>query len=106
MLPFVLLAVLAVAPAPDPFAPLALYNGTWTVHAQHSFSGAPGPDTLVNHCTLGTAFYSCEQIVNGKAAALVVFTLSSEPGKFAVDNIFPNGRASSGTDLFIHGDHW
>jgi len=106
MLPFLLLAALAFAPASDPFAPLALYNGTWTVHAQHPFSGAAGPDTLVNHCTHGTAFYSCEQIVNGKPAALVVFTLSSEPGKFDVDNILPNGHASSGTGLIVQGDHW
>ncbi len=106
MLPFVLLAALVVAAASNPFAPLELYNGTWTVHAQHSFSGADGPDTLVNHCNRGQAFYTCEQIVNGKPAALVIFTASSEPGKFDVDNILPNGHASSDTDLFIHGDHW
>ena len=106
MLPFLLLAALAFAPITDPFAPLNLYNGTWTVRAQHPFSGGSGPDTLVNHCTRSEAFYTCEQIVNGKSAALVIFTASSEPGKFDVDNILPNGHASSDTDLFIHGDHW
>jgi len=94
------------AAAPNPFAPLELYNGTWTVHAQHPFSGGSGPDTLVNHCNRGQAFYTCEQIVNGKPVALVIFTASSGPGKFDVDNVLPNGHASSDTDLFIHGDHW
>src|SRR5665213_2957025 len=106
MFKLLLLAALAFAPASDPFAPLSAYNGTWTVHAQHSFSGKPGPDTLVNHCNRGQAFYTCEQIVNGKPAALVVFTLSVEPGKFDVDNILPNGHASSGTGLIVQGDHW
>jgi hypothetical protein len=106
MLSVVLLAALAIAPTADPFAPLELYNGTWTVHAQHSFSGAAGADTLVNRCTRGQAFFSCEQVVNGKPAALVVFTASSEAGKFDVDNILPNGHASSDTDLVINGDHW
>ena len=88
---------------------LAAYDGAWSVHAQHSFSGAPGPDTLVNHCHRGQAFFTCEQVVNGKPAALVIFTLSSTPGKFDVDNVLPNGHASSDTDLLIsgtHNEHW
>ena len=94
-------------PAPtDPFAALEVYEGTWTVRAEHPFSGGAGPDTLVNHCTRGQAFYSCEQTVNGKAAALVVFTLSDTPGRYAVNTILPNGHTSSGTDLMIEGDHW
>jgi hypothetical protein len=105
MLRIFLLAALAIAAA-DPFAPLAVYNGTWSVHAQHPFSGGTGPDRLENHCTHGQAFLSCEQIVNGKPAALVVFTISKEPGKYDVDNIRPNGYASSNTDLLINGDHW
>ncbi len=108
-IPAFVLAALAGAPAPSPFAPLEIYNGTWTVRAQHSFSGNPGPDTLTNHCHVGEAFYTCEQIVNGKPAALLIFTLSSEPGKFDVDSIMPNGHASSDTDLLIsgpHNEHW
>lgn len=92
--------------AGDVFAPLAVYNGTWTVRAEHPFAGGTGPDTLENHCTHGQAFFACEQIVNGKPAALVVFTVSKEPGKFDVDSILPNGHASSDTDLFVKGDHW
>lgn len=111
MLPL-LLAVALQTPAPaqpsspGPFSPLAVYDGAWRVRAQHPFSGGSGPDTLVNHCTTGQAFFTCEQVVNGKPAALVVFTVSKEPGKFDVDNILPNGHASSDTDLFVHGDHW
>lgn len=109
MLALVLLLALQTAASPsaaDPFAPLAIYNGAWSVKAQHPFGNTPGPDILQNRCTHGVAFYTCEQVVNGKSAALVIFTLSKEPGKFDVDNILPNGHASSDTDLFVKGDHW
>ena len=106
MLRLTFLLAAALATAPGPFAPLAVYNGTWIVHAQHSFTGNPGPDTLINRCTTGTAFFTCEQIVNGKPTALVIFTLSKEPGKYDVDNVLPNGYASSNTDLYVAGDHW
>ena len=63
----------------------------------------------MNHCHRNEAFYTCEQVVNGKPAALVIFTLSGTAGKFDVDNVLPNGHASSDTDLLIsgeHGEHW
>ncbi len=109
MLAFVLLAVLqnsVPAAANDAFAPLRVYDGRWTVHAQHSFSGGSGLDSLVNHCHGDQAFFTCEQVVNGKPAALMVFVPGKEPGKFDVDSITPNGHASSDTDLFVKGEHW
>lgn len=60
----------------------------------------------MNHCHRGEAFYTCEQVVNGKSVALLIFTVSKTPGKLDVDNVLPNGHASSDTDLFIEGDHW
>ncbi len=109
MLPLLLLPFLSLPPAPPadgPFAALTIYNGTWSVKALHAFSGGTGPDTLENHCTAGQAFYTCEQIVNGSPAALVIFVVAKEPGKFDVDNVLPNGHALSNTDLFVKGDHW
>jgi len=107
-------AMLHVEPARNPFAALAVYSGTWTVNAQHPFSGGTGPDTLINRCAAtaappGEAFFTCEQIVNGKAAELVIFTLSKYPGTFGVANVLPNGHASSNTDLIIdpaNSSHW
>lgn len=106
LLASVLMLPFGLARAGSAFAPLCVYEGTWTVHAQHPFSGGAGPDTLVNHCHEDQAFYTCEQVVNGKPAALVIYTISGEPGKYDVDNVLPNGHASSDTDLLIHGDHW
>jgi hypothetical protein len=59
------------ASAPDPYGPLALYNGKWDV-ATPSDKGTQ-PTHLVNHCERTGIFFVCEQVVNGKSEALVVF---------------------------------
>lgn len=88
------------------FAPLKLYEGTWTVVSAHTAAGDGRPDTVVNHCTEGSAFYTCEQMVNGKAIALVVFTATDDPAKFHTQPVLPTGRAVGRSDLTIAGDHW
>ncbi|MEO8926696.1 MAG: hypothetical protein ABI306_05980, partial [Caulobacteraceae bacterium] len=58
----------AVAAADDPYAPLKLYDGAWIV------TSSDGKTTrLDNHCAKTGLFFACEQVVNGKPAALVVF---------------------------------
>jgi hypothetical protein len=88
------------------FAPLRVYEGTWTVVSAHTVAGDGRPDTLVNHCTESTAFYTCEQVVNGKSLALIVFTSTDDPTKFHTQPVLQNGRAIGISDLTITGDHW
>src|SRR5450432_1346662 len=101
------IAVAALAMGPpgksskEVFAPLSVYDGAWTVTVDGGTA-----DSLVNRCNTGTAFYTCEQVVNGKPVALLIFTAAKEEGKFDVDNVLPNGHASSDTDLIIDGNRW
>ncbi len=88
------------------FTPLKVYDGTWTIAAQHTMAGDGKPDMLTNHCTEGAAFYSCEQVVNGKAIALIVFTATDDATKFHSQPVLPDGRAVGRGDLTIAGDHW
>ena len=88
------------------FAPLKVYEGTWTVVSAHTMAGEGRPDTIVNHCTEGTGFYTCEQVVNGKSLALLVFTATDDPTKFHSQPVLPNGQAVGISDLTIIGDHW
>lgn len=88
------------------FTPLAVYNGTWKVTSPHTLAGPGKPDTLVNHCTEGAAFFTCEQVVNGKPVALLVFTATEAPMKFRTNPVLPNGHVLDGGDLTIDGDHW
>ena len=86
MLALLLLAVIQNAagaqPAPDPFTLLTVYNGSWTIKAEHPWSGGPpgSLDHLVSHCHRFTLYFACEQTVDGKTQALLVYTATSSPG--------------------------
>jgi hypothetical protein len=88
------------------FAPIKVYEGTWTVVSAHTMAGQGRPDTIVNHCNEGTAFYTCEQVVNGKSLALIVYTATDDPTKFHSQPVLPDGQAVGRGDLTILGDHW
>ena len=88
------------------FAPIKVYEGTWTVVSAHTMAGEGRPDTIVNHCNEGTAFYTCEQVVNGKSLALIVYTATDDPTKFHSQPVLPDGQAVGRGDLTILGDHW
>jgi hypothetical protein len=88
------------------FAPIRVYEGTWTVISAHTMAGEGRPDTVVNHCNEETAFYTCEQVVNGKSIALIVFTATDDPTKFHTQPVLTNGQAAGLADLTIVGDHW
>jgi hypothetical protein len=112
MLPILLFALLQnptpPQPSPDPFAPLTIYNGAWTVHAEHPWSGAaPGtPDHLTSHCQRFTLYFACEQTVNGKPQALLVYTATNSPGKLNCRLINPDGLAGGRGDLTLDGNHF
>jgi hypothetical protein len=88
------------------FAPLHVYDGTWTVSSAHTMAGEGKPDTLVNHCTESGSFYVCEQVINGRSMSLVVFTAASEAGKYYSDVVLADGRTVGRTDLTVTPDHW
>ncbi|HEY5071113.1 MAG TPA: hypothetical protein VII63_03695 [Caulobacteraceae bacterium] len=69
---------LACAAADDPYAPLKLYEGDWLVTS----TGSAKPMRVENHCARTGLFFACEQVVDGKSAALVVF--------------LPEGRSAAG----------
>ena len=66
----------AAISADDAYAPLKLYDGAWTVVS------SDGKTThLENHCARTGLFFACEQVVNGKPAALVVFLPQGRTGE-------------------------
>jgi hypothetical protein len=112
MLALLLIALMqnppASPPPADPFAPLAIYNGTWTVHAEHPWSGAaPGtPDHLISRCQRFILYFACEQTINGKPQSLIVYTSINSPGKLHTRFIEPDGLAGGRGDLTLDGNHW
>ena len=98
--------LMMMAAASAAFAPIRVYEGTWTLVAAHTMAGEGKPDTIVNHCSEGTAFYTCEQVVNGKSLVLLVFTATDDPTKFHTQPVLPDGKAVGRGDLTIVGTHW
>ena len=98
----------AVHPASDPFAPLTIYNGFWTVRAEHPWSGGPPgtADHLASKCQRFTQYFACEQTVNGKTLSLIVYTAAQSPDKLHTRFIQPDGLAAARGDLSLQGNHW
>ncbi|HEX4578131.1 MAG TPA: hypothetical protein VH117_12320 [Edaphobacter sp.] len=88
------------------FTPIRVYEGTWKLVSAHTMAGEGKPDMIVNHCYEGSAFYACEQVVNGKPVVLLVFTATEDPTKFHSQPVLPDGHAVGRGDLTIVGDHW
>jgi hypothetical protein len=56
--------------ADDPYAPLALYDGTWD---STTTIGEKESVRIENHCARTGLFFVCEQMLKGKTGSLAVF---------------------------------
>jgi len=92
----------------DPFSDLTIYDGDWTVHASHPWSGAPAgtAEHLRSRCRRFTLYFACEQTLNGKVLALIVYTAGESRGHINTRTIAPNGLAGGRGDLVIEGARW
>jgi hypothetical protein len=95
----------ALAAGADPYAALAAMDGRWTRTPAGGRS-----QTIENRCHRTGLFFTCEQIVGGKPAALVVFLPRESQGKrqvFKVETLTAAGdRAAPWKELVIDGDTW
>jgi len=93
------------AAAGDAYAPLRLYAGAWQVTKATAPTGKP--DRLVNDCAQAGHYFVCQQTVNGKPGALVVFIPDRVAGQYHNQVVLPDGAALGppGT-LVIAGEHW
>jgi hypothetical protein len=97
----------AATVADDPYAPLRLYNGKWQLVSDDQ----KAPTNIENHCAQTGVFYSCEQIVDDKTAALVVFLPMAKTKTGGEDYrthvLTPDAKPSGGWhNLTIEGDKW
>ena len=83
------------------YAPLWLYKGTWEVKP------AGGKvDKLLNECNLIGKYFGCQQTVNGRLSALVIFIPADKSGHYFTQAVLPEGWAVGRGELEIDGDHW
>ena len=93
------------AEATDPYVALKVMDGHWVATASNGHTRA-----IDNHCARTGVFFECEQSVNGKAAALVVF-LPQQSGRrglaYRVQTLTAAGdRPGPWRDLLIDKDRW
>jgi hypothetical protein len=61
---------------------------------------------LKSQCNSFALYFACEQTVNGKPQALIVYTVGEAPGRFNTRTIAPNGLAGARGELTINDNHW
>jgi hypothetical protein len=100
-------AHIAAAPAatPDAYQALQAMEGRWIATTSHGRS-----QTIENRCARTGLFFACEQVVGGKAAALVVF-LPRESGErrlvFHTQTLTAAGdRPGPWRELTIEAERW
>jgi hypothetical protein len=104
---FVLVSVTAQNPGNDSvYKPLRLYNGSWTITMRDESGAKPITNVLVNTCSLVGRFFVCQQTVNGKVDALVIFAPSDSAGHYFTQSVMPDGSATGRGELVIDGSHW
>lgn len=85
--------------------PLLIYEGTWQV-TRNGQGATEKPDRLVNRCAALSIYLACEQSVNSKPTALLVFIPAGQPGHYHTQSILPGGRATGLDDLQVSGNRW
>jgi hypothetical protein len=111
MLPTIGILLLALLSSPptrntvdDPvYGPLWLYQGGWQIATKN---GEGKPAHLENQCALVGKYFTCQQTVNGKVGALIVFVPAEKPGHYYTQAILPEGHATGRGELEIDSDHW
>jgi hypothetical protein len=93
--------------ADDPYAPLRLNNGKWELVS----GDKKGPKEIENHCEKTGLFFACEQILDGKTAAFVVFLPYAKTPSGGEDYhtqvLMPDAKpAGEWNKLTIEGDRW
>ena len=92
----------------DPYAPLKLYDGKWDATTT---IGGEGVMHLENHCAQTGVFFVCEQSLEGKPGALVVFLpvnkLAGGGEEYRNTALRPDGSAPGPWNkVVIEGERW
>jgi hypothetical protein len=100
--------ILVASTEPDPYARLKLYEGSWQINISVPDKKS---DHLVNRCARTGTFFSCEQELNGKTAALVIFLPLEHSGASALEYrtlaVLPDAaKPGDWNHLVIDGNTW
>ncbi len=92
--------------AADPvYDPLWLYQGTWEL-SKHNPGAPVESNKIQNDCGHVGKFFMCQQTVDGKLGALIIFVPRETAGHYYTQALSPDGKAMGRGELEIEGDRW
>jgi hypothetical protein len=94
----------AASDTSDPFAPLKLYQGAWTMTMTKPPSKTA--DRLVDDCALIGRYFACQQTINGEPKDLFIIIPRKEPGHYYTQGVNAEGRAYGRAELLIEANRW
>jgi hypothetical protein len=100
----------APSPAPPDYGALSVLEGAWeatTVSMGVGAAGAVSHARIVNQCARVGRNYACQQVVNGKVGAMIVFVPQPAAGRWWTGYVSPGGEGQRGRgELTIAGPVW
>jgi hypothetical protein len=91
--------------ADSSFDSLWLYQGSFDV-TMNIPGSKPVSNKIQNDCADFGQYFVCQQTVDGKVVALLIFTPGETKGHYYTNPMFPNGRVAGRGDLELDGDRW
>ena len=110
----VLLSLMSWAAAatnpPDAIGKIGVYAGAWKsriVHYRTTYTKARIENLAVrNDCWRSSSYYVCDQFVNGKSAAFIVYTYNASQRLYHLQVISKDGNPPVAGVLTIQGNTW
>ncbi len=97
-------AISSLYAADEDYRPLWLYQGHWKGTMKND-AGESQVD-IVNDCGRIGRFFGCQQTVNAKPGALVLYVPAGSPGHYYTQAVLQEGLATGRGELTIEGEHW
>lgn len=85
------------------------YQGEWKATTRRTDAAPGSPDaavTIANACAAAGTFYVCQQRVNDRVAALVVYSPGKADGEFQSTVIAPDGKFQASGLVRVNGEVW
>lgn len=101
----------AAAPADqDPIGKISVYAGAWKsriVHYQTTYTKAHVETTNVRtDCWRSGSYYACDQFIDGRSAAFIVYTYSAAAHVYHIQVIPKDGNLVTTGVMMISGNTW
>jgi hypothetical protein len=100
----------AATSRPDDIGKIGVYAGAWKsriVHYRTTYTKARIENLAVrNDCWRSSSYYVCDQFVNGKSAAFIVYTYNASQRLYHLQVISKDGNPPVSGVLTIEGNTW